>query len=172
MTTKLVVLASILVATAAIASAAEAGGGVRLGFGGPLGTFTATPAHGGGAYSAPRKKVKRKSPALEARAARTPRVAKAVPSQVSKPDKSGEPQADEAAPVTGSSALIQGDIPADEPAAGIEDQPAPDVAAQATSPEAEQPVAAKDTNDAAPESSGCTKFIPAVGMTVPVGCDD
>lgn len=195
MNTKLIALASAIVATTALASAAEAGGGVRLGFGGPLGTFVATPSHGGGgAYQSPR--ARKKAPVAQAarkpeivRAARKPEVVQAA----RKPDKAPrvaksepapklvkettaaskvteEAATEEAAPVTGSSALIQGSIPVQEQdGAATTQQAAPEVRAEA--PSAEQTVTA--TAPAEQETSGnCKKFIPAVGMTVSVGCPE
>ncbi len=165
MNTKLVAIASALVATTALASTAEAGGGVRLGFGVPLGSFVATPAHGGGgSYRAPKKApathVARKPVKPE------PRVAKVEPVKVTpKPSVDlTETKAEEGAPVTGSSALIQGSIPAVEPAT---EATTPDVKAEAP---ASSTVTAH-TDKAPDESEGCKKFIPAVGMTVSVGCE-
>jgi hypothetical protein len=173
MNTKLIALASALAATTALASAAEAGGGVRLGFGVPLGSFVATPAHGGNSYRAPRVK---KAPAMHA--AKKPqkpaqRVAKAEPRQEARKetvvDKTEtktktEVTTEKTAPVTGSSALIQGTIPADESAPGTT---APDVKAEAP-PEA---AVTAHTDQVPDESEDCKKFIPAVGMTVSVGCE-
>lgn len=176
MKTKLAALASAILAIAFLAPGVEAGGGVRLGFGGPLGTFTATPAHGGGAYHRPR--MKRKAPVAQAarKPGRTPRVAKAeapVRSRVAvaKPAVTA-PAVESEARVTGSSALIQGAIPADErqvhgtqtgPVADVETagRPADGASAVAGAPEASRN-----------ESKSCRKFIPAVGMTVSVGCGD
>lgn len=174
MNTKLAALASVLVATAALASAAEAGGGVRLGFGGPLGTFTATPAHGGGAYHRP--KMKRKPAALEAarKPVKTTRIAKAkadTPPARKPIHKTTEPVAEEAPPVTGSSALIQGAIQPNEPPAATPETPAPDVNAGAA-PQDATPAATADAEKPDDESAGCKRFIPAVGMTVSVGCDE
>lgn len=198
MNTKLIALASALVATAALASAAEAGGGVRLGFGGPLGTFVATPSHGGGgAYHAPR--ARKKAPVVHAarkpevvKAARKPkvvqaahkpekasRVAKAQPAPKAVKETTAaskavavteEAKTEEAAPVTGSSALIQGSIPVQEQdGAATTEQAAPEVKAEA--PSADETVTAATPADQ--EGSGnCKKFVPAVGMTVSVGCNE
>lgn len=160
---KLRAIASVLAASAVLTSAAEAGGGIRLGFGGPLGTFVATPAHGGGgSYQA--KKIK-KAPAMQAaRKERTPaqRVAKAETPQknpkadVSAATESGqETTARERPSVTGSSALIQGSIPAAEPA----------------TPDTGEPTVTAKTDVAPDEPESCKRFIPAVGMTVSVGCE-
>ncbi len=176
MNTKLIALASALAATTALASAAEAGGGVRLGFGVPLGSFVATPAHGGGSYHhAPKV---RKVPA--AHAVRKPQkpvqhVVKAEPPPAPRPeaakesvtDTKPEDATDTLAPVTGSSALIQGSIPSETPAAGTPETATPDVKAEVP---AETTVTAH-SNQVPDEPEDCKKFIPAVGMTVSVGCD-
>jgi hypothetical protein len=171
MNAKLLAIASALAATAALASAAEAGGGVRLGFRGPLGTFVATPSHGpayGGGGSGYRKSMKRKAPV--AHAARkpekvAPRVAKAEPTPA--PAKAAPKEAETTteqtvAPVTGSSALIQGSIPAETPP-GEAEKPAPEVKAEAPS----EP--AKTAATEGPEA--CKRFVPAVGVTVSVDCE-
>lgn len=171
MKTKLIALASALAATTALASAADAGGGVRLGFGVPLGSFVATPAHGGGA-SRNTPKV-RKVPAV--RTARKPQkpvqhVVKAEPPPAPRPEAAKEsvadskPETQTLVPATGSSALIQGAIPTDKPAGATA---ASDVKTEAP---AETTVTAH-SNRAPDESEDCKKFIPAVGMTVSVGCD-
>lgn len=165
MHTKLVAIASALVAATALASTAEAGGGVRLGFGVPLGSFVATPAHGGGgSYRAPKK-----APAMQAArkpAKPEPRVAKVEPAKVTpKPSVDlTETTANEGAPATGSSALIQGSIPAEE---RTTEATTPDVKAEAP---ASSTVTAR-TDQVPDESESCKKFIPAVGMTVSVGCE-
>ncbi len=188
MASKLIALAATVMVSATLATAAQAGGGVRLNFGGPLGTFTATPAHGGGA-AGHQKPVKRK-PVIEARrpkAEKPARVAKApAPTKVeiSKPTVVTVSPTDTAAestpPTSGSSALIQGQIPADatpdaaaaqtEPSAA-ETAPAQSSApAQASAPAPSQTVTA--ATDTTPDENGCKKFVPAVGMTVSVGCGE
>jgi len=171
MNAKLIAIASALAATAALASAAEAGGGVRLGFGGPLGTFVATPAHGpsygGGAH---RKAMKRKAPVVHA--ARkpekiAPRVAKTDPAPApakAAASKKAETTTGETAPVTGSSALIQGSIPAEAPSVESAESLPPEVKAETPS----EPAVTASTED----TEACKRFIPAVGMTVSVGCDE
>lgn len=172
MNTKLIAaLASALVATTALATAASAGGGVRLGFGGPLGTFVATPSHGGGgnAYAKSAAQKRKAAAVREASRKQEPpaRIAKVEPRAVAKaPSKTavatpGESEADEAPRVTGSSALIQGSISAEEPASTATETPAPDVKAEAASEPAV--TAAAET---------CKKFIPALGVAVDVGCDE
>jgi hypothetical protein len=185
MNTKLVALASAILATASLASAAEAGGGgVRLGFGGPLGTFVATPAHGGGGGGGYHNKPSKRPPALQAarkpnlQAARKPEKPAHV-AKVTQPDKAEEtksvtaavPSKTENAPAaTGSSALIQGSIPADssdeQPEAVNPTEPAADHRAEAPA----ETVTAN--TDKAPDETGCKKFIPAIGTTVSVGCGD
>jgi len=176
-TTRLIALASALVATTALASAAEAGGGIRLGFGVPLGSFVATPAHGGGAYRTPKAGTR---PVMQAaRKLKRPaeRVAKAEP----RPDVTNDEAADASkarktgvtetgAPLTGSSALIQGSVPVAKPAlqTAASETVAPAVAAEAP---AKTAATARAGNGTADEKESCKKFIPAVGMTVSVSCD-
>lgn len=165
---KLIALASAVLATTVLASAAEAGGGVRLGFGFPLGSFTATPSHGGGGSGGYSKAAKRKAPI--AHAARkpdkpAPRVAKAKAETPEAPKavvEKTETTTEEAAPVTGSSALIQGSIPAEAPPA--------DVKAEAE-PATTEPAATASTEQAPDEQGNCKKFVPAIGTTVSVGCE-
>ncbi|WP_295556626.1 hypothetical protein [uncultured Hyphomicrobium sp.] len=166
MNAKVIALASALVATTALASAAEAGGGVRLGFGGPLGTFVATPSHGGGgAYHGPGSR--KKAPAAQAsrKPEKSQHVVKADPAPKAAADKA-ETTAQETAPVTGSSALIQGSIPAqDEGSAGTAEH----AESQA---ETEHPSAGSTVTAEAPaEAANCKKFVPAIGTTVTVGCE-
>jgi hypothetical protein len=171
MKTKLIALASALAATTALASAADAdaGGGVRLGFGVPLGSFVATPAHGGGASRNTAKA--RKAPAVQtARKPQKPvqRVVKAEPPPAPRPEAAKESAAERApetqtlVPATGSSALIQGAIPSEKSAGATS---ASDVEGPA------ETTVTAHTNRAPDESEDCKKFIPAVGMTVSVGCD-
>lgn len=170
MTTKLIALASALTATMLLASAAEAGGGVRLGFGFPLGSFTATPAHGGGGSAGYQKQAKKRPPVQQAARPEksTPRVAKAEPvkAEAAKSEPQNIDTATDAAPrVTGSSALVQGSIP-------VEDEtstPSSDVKADA--PATDSTVTA--ATEQAPDANGsCKKFIPAIGTTVSVGCGE
>lgn len=166
---KLIALASAVLATTVLASAAEAGGGVRLGFGFPLGSFTATPSHGGGGSGGYSKAAKRKAPV--AHAARkpdrpAPRIAKAKVETTEAPkavaaDKTENPTED-AAPTTGSSALIQGSIPAEAPAADVKAEGEPTTT---------EPAATASTEQAPDEQGNCKKFVPAIGTTVSVGCE-
>jgi hypothetical protein len=180
MNTKLLALASALAASLPLASVAEAGGGVRLGFGGPLGTFVATPSHGGGAsgYQAKQAMPKKRMPVQQAARPEkaSPRVAKAETSKsevVSKTESSPE----DGNRVTGSSALIQGSVSAEE-AAPAKLEPTPEVKAEASSgntvtaaaPVETAPPAA--TAEATGASGNCKKFIPAIGTTISVGCND
>jgi hypothetical protein len=183
MNTKLLALASALAASLPLASVAEAGGGVRLGFGGPLGTFVATPSHGGGAsgYQAQQAMPKKRLPVQQAARPEksTPRVAKTETSKsagsgdVSKPESVQE----DSDRVTGSSALIQGSIPAEETAPAKLD-PAPDVKAEASSGNTVTAAAPVETApqtapaEASDAAGNCKKFIPAVGTTISVGCND
>lgn len=186
MTQKRIALAAAL-AVMALGSAAEAGGGVRLGFGGPLGTFVATPSRGAAAPAATVSKPARRKPPV-VQATRKPekpirRVevsppkwerkapqAKAVP-KAAEPSETAAAVSTSETPMvpaqTGSSALIQGEIAA-EPAR----DPAPEKASQPATLAAAPDAPATAADEAAPNESECKKFIPAVGMTVSVGCPE
>jgi hypothetical protein len=175
MKTKVIALASALAATLTLATGADAGGGVRLGFGFPLGSFKATPAHGGGtATSYGTSKAKKKTPTQVHHAARnpdkpTPRVAKADTAKPGKPVTEKAEKSDEtvetAAPVTGSSALIQQSLPR-APAAGEKTE------TDAAAAPANDAAVAASTGTPADASGNCKKFVPAIGMTVSVGCGE
>lgn len=177
MNTKLVAIGAAILAAASLASAAEAGGGgVRLGFGGPLGTFVATPAHGGGGGGGYHNKPSKRPPVVQA--ARKPEKPARI-AKVQQPDKAeatktetvtaAPSKTEETAPAaTGSSALIQGSIPADNSA---EQPEAISPVEPAAAPRAEAPADTVTANtDKAPDENDCKKFIPAIGTTVSVGC--
>ncbi len=169
MYTKSIALASALTAMLVLTSAAEAGGGVRLGFGGPLGTFVATPAHGGGAGYQKQAIPKKRAPVQQAKRIDkpTPRVVKAEPAKIIAPkvDSKIEPATEAESRVTGSSALIQGSVPVEETESVT---PAP-----ASDEKAEAPSTSNTVTAATSDASGtCKKFIPAIGTTVSVGCDE
>lgn len=175
MSRTLLAVAAALTASMAVTSVAEAGGGVRLGFGGPLGTFVATPALGGGGgyrkHAAPKKRLPavreakgtdKPAPRVSKADARKTVAAKEDPNVVSKTESDSVAETPR---VTGSSALIQGSVPA-EPTETL--APAADVNAEA--PSAGNTVTAA-TNAAPDQSATCRKFVPAIGTTVSVGCD-
>jgi len=191
MNTKLIALATALSASLALASAAEAGDGVRLNFGGPLGTFVAKPAHGGGSHDKQHSSRKH-APVIEAsRPAQSTsksksKVVKAEAAKETAPkvetattDTSGD-----APRVTGSSALIQATIPAEDTESTVEvpadatTGPAPDVKAEATAAEETESsvtASADQAQSGSETKSGpqtCKKFIPAIGTTVSVGCNE
>jgi hypothetical protein len=192
MSTKVLALTSALLATVAFASVAEAAGnGVKLGFGFPLGSFTATPSGGGGGGggggSGYRKAARHKAPVEQAsRKAVTPRK---TPSSIAKEEEpkkdetvAATPASTEPTPSTGSTALIQSqtrgkESAAETPAAAGEttaEAPAAETAESAQTAATDQAASppAEDTPAAAASGDGkCTKFIPALGTTVSVGCD-
>lgn len=179
MNTKLIAIVSALAAAMAAASAAEAGGGgVRLGFGAPLGTFVATPAQGGGATQkggtyrkggAHQKQAAKKHKAKQA--ARkpdkpAPRVAKAASPKTETAKTEPVTETGDTPRLTGSSALIQSQTPVEANESG--ETPAADVTAEAPAD-----ATAKAESDEPPADEGaCKKFVPAVGMTVSVGCGE
>ncbi|HEX2840411.1 hypothetical protein [Hyphomicrobium sp.] len=182
MNTKLIAIASAFVATATLASAAEAGGGVRLGFGFPLGSFTATPAQGGGGGGSYRA-TRPKRAAVVQHATRKPdkpaHVVRVQPAKGASPktektesvtngtaDSTAE-AADTKASVTGSTALIQHSIPAQDT-----DNKTTAVTAAEAKAETKPADTSSTATSAADASKHCKKFIPAIGMTVSVGCDE
>lgn len=197
MTTKLIALASAVAAAIAFAPVAEAAGGVRLGFGGPLGTFTATPSKGAGSKSASRSKkthvarqhvtrkerhaptvrqAARKPESESVRPARIPRESARIDAVRDTPREAPKPkiakahvETEEVAPRTGSTALIHTAIPEkDTGHDGTEDGTA---AGTADGTPAGREAAA-DVSETTEHTATCTKFIPAVGMTVTVGCEE
>lgn len=184
MNMKLIAIASACVATATLASAAEAGGGVRLGFGFPLGTFTATPAPGGGGGGSYRA-VKPRRVAPVQHAARKPdkpaHVVRAQPAKVTSPKAESEKtesvtngtaddtteSADTRTSVTGSTALIQHSISAQNTDNKTTAAPTAEVKAETKPADTSSTV-----TSTANASEHCKKFIPAIGMTVSVGCDE
>ena len=201
MNTKILALATVLSAATAFTPVAQAGMGVRLGFGGPLGTFTATPSGGySGKSSNPGSHRKASRPAHVAEEKKAPvkkRVeqAKATPTD-SKSDDVASSGSSDSTP-TGSTALLEtgaastvGETtPAPETTA---ETPAADtsnttVAVATPAETGEAATAATETPPVEPkteepkldESSSklsslkdlaCKKFIPAVGLTVSIGC--
>jgi hypothetical protein len=150
----LAIATAILAATTLFASAAEAGGlKVRLGFGGPLPSFTA---HGNsGGYHKPRRKrhyVRRKA---KSKVHVTKKASTAKGSDVAKIED--KPDAQDAAVNENSSistaALPKGDEARDEPV---------DAAVDATAT-VDAPKAGKKVD--------CKKFFPSVGMTLTVPCE-
>lgn len=192
MKTKMIALATAVMTAMAFAPVAEAGGGVRLGFGGPLGTFTAKPSHGGASKAAygsrkahaARKHAKRKqkhtpsvreaarkskAPAARPERATAETAPVVLPLPKKAPTKIAKAHTEEAAPLTGSSALIQAAIPeASEDADIANDE---EVVEETTE---DKPVqeAETETAETVDTAATCSKFIPAVGMTVTVGCDE
>jgi predicted membrane-bound mannosyltransferase len=191
MNTKLLVLATALAATATLSSAAEAGGGVRLGFGFPMGSFTATPARGGSYAASPsaaQVMAAKKKAAMQAAAARRAAASKAKVAKAT--NEAGDTKDTAESTPTGSTALVQTATqpaisdassapqadakvttvaakpePAAAPAPAVVTEPAKETKVEATKDESAGKVSqAKDL--------ACKKFIPAVGLTVSVGCKD
>lgn len=195
MNTKMIALASAVVTAIAFAPVAEAGGGVRLGFGGPLGTFTAKPSHGGASKAAygsrkahaARHHAKRKqkyAPSVR-EAARKPDATAVRPERATAetapvvlplpkkaPTKIAKVHTEEAAPLTGSSALIQAAIPESRDGEDFANDEAAVERATEETPVQEMAAETADTEETAETAGTCSKFIPAVGMTVTVGCDE
>jgi hypothetical protein len=139
-------LTLILTATAMLASSAEAGSKVRLGFGFPLGSFTAHGKSGGG-YQEPRRAKRhqvrrtRDDLAVTKKATGTKPVAKADP----------EPLAAPAAKTATSENSSVSAVTAVKPAK------------QASPGDKPEPATATETS--------CKQFFPSVGMTLTVPCE-
>ncbi len=191
--TRRIVLHALAIAASALAfgTPAEAGGGVRLTFGGPLPSFVATPTPGyGSGYSAPRKAAPRVHVAKRKQTAPTvlaehpkPKASRYVV-PVRHTTTSNAPKAGPAQPVT----AYEGDSPGFiSRTLAIDNLPRAETIHAAVPSEtivakdapglkvADAPMAAK--SEAAPKRAAankpatCRKFIPAVGVTVTVACE-
>jgi hypothetical protein len=188
MNTKILAIATALAASAALTPAAEAGGnGVRLGFGFPMGSFTATPARGGGYEAAPsagqaQAMAARKKAAMQAAAARraagsASKVAKTTEETT---DKAVEESKDTAESTpTGSTALIQTakQPVASEASSSPKADPVATTVAEVPEPVAEEKKTVESSEESAAKVSEakdlpCKKFFPAVGLTLSVGCKE
>jgi hypothetical protein len=193
--TRRTVLNALALAAAALAfgTPAEAGGGVRLTFGGPLPSFVATPTpgYGGGkVHAAPRKAApkvhaakRRQAPPTVVTERHRPKVQRHVV-PVRHTPTSNAPKSIPTTPVTANDgenpgfigrALAIDNLPRAEtvhallPSETIVAQDAPEVAALEPAPVKETTAKPKLAATAAPAT--CRKFIPAVGVTVTVACD-
>lgn len=182
--------AATLAASALLAGApAEAGGGTRLNFGGPLGTFVATPTPGYGSGSAsrvPRKSAPKVQHAKHppANPAERPRatVARVKPARAPAPTlaKASERTGSVAStPVKVTHTLTAAELPRSETVA---DTTPAEAVATTTASEGQTgslDAGSVDKADEAPAAAepvetgpvGCRKFIPSVGVTVTVSCE-
>lgn len=184
MTRPLLCLAALASATLAFGEPAAAGGGVRLSFGGPLGTFVATPTPGYGTsgYAAPRKRAHKatatlRTPSLMTADRKRSDRTRVVP--VSLGEKKNQSLAPPVTATTGSPGMLGRTLAADSlpgtevlhtlpPSDHIiaEDSLHPEAEPVRSAPAAKEPAKAPSTQ----EPTTCRKFIPAVGVTVTVGC--
>ncbi len=178
MNKKLLAFVSVIAALTALVPAAEAGNGVRLGFGFPMGTFVATPRGGGNAYAAPKAaKAKAYQQQIARQSADTaPKVAKKAKKSVTETASTPSTETTETTEtVSGSTALIQTTKPAEEtqeqtPAeTSATETPAATNVVATTETKAEETKAEEPTVET--KDVGCKKFIPAIGLTVTVGCE-
>ncbi len=188
--------AATFAATTSFGPAAEAGG-VRLGFGFPLGSFTAQPTHGygGSSYGAEKHCVKR-APSYVSSARPSTKFARTKTERsetrvatYSKPKQTtttsapivtaAKSEGTAASPATtGSTALAAGTAtyPATTTLAAVTETetinaiPAPAATTAGTVGENNQPVAATEETVIAAANTGCKKFIPAVGVTISIDC--
>jgi hypothetical protein len=200
MTPKIIAIATAIAAAVAFsATSADAGDGVRLNFGGPLGSFTATPSRGGGADytdAYDRKGAARKAAAAAREAELIAAVGKKPPAIATAEDaaplktessKTASTSSTSATSSSGSTALIDTGnqataagkttrtaaiepTKADEPAKLTETSTSADIAPV----EVKKDEPKKDELKAASTGKklNCKKFIPAIGITVSVSCGD
>lgn len=183
MTRRRTVLTALALASAVLSlgQPVQAGGGVRLNFGGPLGTFVATPTpgYGGGSgYATAKPKVyaaKRAPLAVERRRSKPARqVVQVRHSAPSNTKKVTAVTTDEnAAPGLLGRTLAMDNLPRPETVRVL--SPTETIIARdgsETRTEAAAPVAKVSNKVATAQAPAtCRKFIPAVGVTVTVACD-
>jgi hypothetical protein len=165
MNTKILSLAAALAATLVLTPQAYAGGGVRLGFGFPMGHFTATPARSAKAYSpGGHKAAKHTAPSQVAR-----KSSGGSDKKVAKSESKSDTESNETTEVTstGSTALLETSKPVETAVATTEP------AAETKETPVEKAEETKKDGEPSKTSSAeleCKKFIPAVGLTITVGC--
>ncbi len=181
----LLAIAALLTAAVALGSPAEAGDGVRLNFGGPLGTFVATPTPGYGGSTAAQHKAQlkvldaKRHRIEEARHGKTNSNSYVTPVRY----ESG-PVAKKAVPITAEDSAAPGllgrtlasdQLPRAETVRILqptESIVARDVSMSDTTKISAAPKAAPATKVIANAGlEKCRKFIPAVGTTVTVSCN-
>lgn len=180
----LLAIAALLTAAVALGTPAEAGDGVRLNFGGPLGTFVATPTPGYGSTAAQHKAQLKVLDAKrhrieEARHGKTNSNSYVTPVRY----ESG-PVAKKAVPITAEDSAAPGllgrtlasdQLPRAETVRILqptESIVARDVSMSDTTKISAAPKAARATKVIANAGlEKCRKFIPAVGTTVTVSCN-
>jgi hypothetical protein len=160
MTRSLIAIAtSILAAATLFASTAEAGMKVQLGFGYPLGSFTAHGSSGGGSYSEPRRAKRyhyvRRQENDDVKV--TKKSSEAKTAAKAEPEPKAE-KADDTAQTENSSISTAAIAPVEEPA--IDES----TGAEPVKPE---PTQAKTSA----KKLDCKKFFPSVGMTLTVPCE-
>ncbi len=185
--------AALVAASISFAPAAQANG-MRLNFGGPIGSFVArpTPGYGGSSSYGSKAKCAKKAPSQQVarhsveKTERTKvakvhsKPARTQVASIERTEKKAKVEAD-TTPVTtatettttsnASQSLAAGALPAAETIAA---EPAPE-AVVAETQDTIEPVQTETVKTASIETTAaakeCKKFIPAVGVTVTVGCD-
>ncbi len=176
MNKSLAIVAAILAAATMLASSAQAGLKIRLGFGGPLPVFTA---HGNGGHSArhyhrkrylARRVVKKKVYVAKRKA--EPKVAKVEKKQkVIAKAATPEPVAVAAAPVVEPEVIADSENSSITTAALEEQAIAPIAATDDGVPAPTEAVATEPKPAKAASKLDCKKFFPSVGMTLTVPCE-
>lgn len=191
--------ATLFFSVSSLATTAEAGGGVRLGFGFPLGGFTARPTsqpyHGPSSYHAAKKWEKKKAlaarrksyddkPVRISKVKKETEVARVVKQKV----KKVQHEEDEETTASDDTGAAAGTVTAALTAAAVNASAAPTTenATVEAAPVKAEPAAtvakvsdveADETAAPAPKKSGkknldCRKFIPSVGVTISVRCGE
>jgi hypothetical protein len=199
---KILAIAAALAVSLTVNTTAEAGSGVRLGFGGPLGHFKATPARGAVSHKSARasskkaarlKAAKRTAAAKRAAAKKAAeRKAKIRTARRARQDdqnrkiraerKIAKAATETTAPKTsesketGAKALIRTKdkaVAASKPVTLVKATPATETVTvtETKKPEKDEATLAESKETSSTEL-GCKKFIPAVGVTISVGCGD
>lgn len=176
MNKSLAIVAAILAAVTMLASSAQAGLKIRLGFGGPLPVFTA---HGNGGHSARhyhrkryltrrivKKKVyvaKRKAEPKIAKQEKKPKVIAKAPTP--------KPTVVAAAPVVEPELIADSENSSITTAALETQEIAPVAAAEDGAPAPIEAVTTEPKPAKAASKLDCKKFFPSVGMTLTVPCE-
>jgi hypothetical protein len=167
MTAKIIAISTALSASLVLASPTYAGGGVRLGFGMPLGTFVATAAGGGsssGAHLRKRpSKLARQHAARKAKPAQTVATARSTkPKPNPASDEKQQGVASTMPPHTVEERIESAAVELDQANAST---PSTAIAASKAVDNKDEP------KIAATEPAGCTRYIPSVSVTITVGCE-
>lgn len=170
------ILAALVAAAIMFASSAEAGFGIRLGFGGPLPMFTAH-GNGGGHYQRRHyhrkrylaRRIVKKEKTYVAKRKSEPKVAKITKSAPKRETVAAAPVVEpEVIADSENSSITTASLEPEKAAVTPETNSATPIAAKSDDSE-QQPQQAKPAKAAS--KLDCKKFFPSVGMTLTVPCE-